>query len=128
MTEVAQTRIMYISKFGIGKNIENSHTFAQLRQKSTQHLYDYIGEIQGPWFFIDEEMSIGSLNAGYSKDILDDINKVVSLLKTRGFDRVIVIDLTRPEIGVPTVRVIVPSLEVYGSDRLRVGERLLKAI
>ena len=39
-----------------------------------------------------------------------------------------VFDLTREELGVPTVRVVVPGLEVYGFDRKRAGERLLKAL
>jgi ribosomal protein S12 methylthiotransferase accessory factor len=42
-------------------------------------------------------------------DILDEIAFVVDLLKKKGFERVIVVDLTRPEVSMPTVRVIVPG-------------------
>jgi len=41
---------------------------------------------------------------------------------------VIVVDLTRKELGIPAVRVIVPGLEVYAMDRDRAGERLRAAI
>jgi ribosomal protein S12 methylthiotransferase accessory factor YcaO len=40
---------------------------------------------------------------------------------------VIVSDLTRPEIGIPVVRVIVPGLEVYAMDNDRIGERCRNA-
>jgi len=36
---------------------------------------------------------------------------------------VIVVDLTRSEIDVPVVRVIVPGLEVYAMDSERIGTR-----
>jgi ribosomal protein S12 methylthiotransferase accessory factor YcaO len=42
-------------------------------------------------------------------------------------NRVIAVDLTRPETGIPTVRVIVPGLETYCFDKTRIGARILKA-
>jgi len=36
---------------------------------------------------------------------------------------VVVVDLTRPEIGIPVVRVIVPGLEMYAMDQDRMGGR-----
>ena len=42
-------------------------------------------------------------------------------------DRVIIVDLTREEIGIPVVRVIVPGLEVFAMDRERRGERVNNA-
>ncbi|NLD56618.1 MAG: methanogenesis marker 1 protein, partial [Methanomicrobiales archaeon] len=44
-----------------------------------------------------------------------------------GMDRVIIADLTREEIGVPVVRVIVPGLEVFAMDPERRGERVKNA-
>ena len=35
-------------------------------------------------------------------------------------------DLTRPEIGVSVVRVVIPTMEVYSVDSDRVGDRCLK--
>jgi ribosomal protein S12 methylthiotransferase accessory factor YcaO len=42
-------------------------------------------------------------------------------------NRVIAVDLTRTETGIPTVRVIVPGLETYCFDKTRIGTRVLKA-
>lgn len=48
-------------------------------------------------------------------------------LAEAGLDQVVVVDLTREEIGVPVVRVIVPGLEVAGVDPERVGKRCRNA-
>jgi ribosomal protein S12 methylthiotransferase accessory factor len=44
-------------------------------------------------------------------------------LKAAGLSRVIATDLTRAEIGVPVVRVVVPGLEIAAMDQERVGQR-----
>ncbi|RQD79803.1 MAG: methanogenesis marker 1 protein, partial [Methanocalculus sp. MSAO_Arc2] len=49
--------------------------------------------------------------------------QVCTLLDSAGYGRVIVFDLTRPDIGVPVVRVVVPGLEVYAMDQDRLGDR-----
>lgn len=41
-----------------------------------------------------------------------------------GFQSVIACDITRPELGVPTVRMVVPGLEVSTMDPEREGPRL----
>jgi ribosomal protein S12 methylthiotransferase accessory factor YcaO len=35
------------------------------------------------------------------------------------------VDLTRPEIDIPVVRVIIPGMELYSVDTGRMGKRLL---
>jgi ribosomal protein S12 methylthiotransferase accessory factor YcaO len=35
-------------------------------------------------------------------------------------------DLTRPDIGLPTVRVIVPGMEAFCFDKTRKGPRLFR--
>ena len=57
-------------------------------------------------------------------DVLDDIEIVLGSLMDAGFDSVIAVDLTRPELGVPVVRMIVPGLEVSTMDPEREGGRL----
>jgi ribosomal protein S12 methylthiotransferase accessory factor len=56
--------------------------------------------------------------------VLDDIEITLDRLTSIGVDKVIVVDLTRPEIGVPVVRMIIPGLEVYTMDPERMGWRL----
>jgi len=40
-----------------------------------------------------------------------------------GFERVVIADFTRPEIGVPAVRAIIPGMEVSTMDSEREGAR-----
>ena len=56
--------------------------------------------------------------------VLDDIEVVLGKLMECGFDQVVAVDLTRPELGVPAVRMIVPGLEVSTMDPEREGGRL----
>ena len=56
--------------------------------------------------------------------VLDDIEVVLGKLMENGFEQVVAVDLTRPEIGVPAVRMIVPGLEVSTMDPEREGGRL----
>jgi len=45
-----------------------------------------------------------------------------------GLREVIVVDLTRENVGIPAVRVLVPGLAVYALDKERTGNRLRTAI
>ncbi len=47
--------------------------------------------------------------------IADDIDWMVGRLARAGMEQVLVVDLTRPEFGIPVVRVVVPGLE--GPDK-----------
>jgi ribosomal protein S12 methylthiotransferase accessory factor len=60
-------------------------------------------------------------------DFQKDIRNIIDALGKKGLDRVIVVDLTREEIGIPVVRVIVPGLEVFAMDPERRGERVKHA-
>jgi ribosomal protein S12 methylthiotransferase accessory factor len=44
----------------------------------------------------------------------EDVNRLLGAIAQAGCDRVVVVDLTRPEIGIPVVRVIVPGLHDEG--------------
>ena len=45
-------------------------------------------------------------------DTLDeDVAWELDRLRSAGIDRVVVVDLTRPEFGLPVVRVVIPGLE-----------------
>ena len=60
------------------------------------------------------------------KSFKEDIETSMKLLKKAGFEDVLFVDLTKPEIEIPVVRVIIPGMEVYSVDRDRVGKRLAK--
>ena len=58
-------------------------------------------------------------------DIFDDLQVTRAKLNARGLTRTILVDLTREEIGIPVVKVIVPGMEVFAIDDERVGLRMM---
>jgi ribosomal protein S12 methylthiotransferase accessory factor len=59
----------------------------------------------------------------FNEDILDDINLLVARLKQIGLARIIIVDLTNPEINIPVVRAIVPGLETFKITKSVMGKR-----
>ncbi|HEV8387830.1 MAG TPA: YcaO-like family protein [Nitrososphaera sp.] len=59
----------------------------------------------------------------FNEDILDDIKLIVSRLKDVGLGKVIIVDLTNPEINIPVVRAIVPGLETFKITKSVMGQR-----
>ena len=55
----------------------------------------------------------------------DDLQVVRKQLNSRGFKSTVIVDLTRKDLGIPVVRVIVPGLEVFAIDEDRVGPRMM---
>jgi ribosomal protein S12 methylthiotransferase accessory factor len=67
------------------------------------------------------------------KDILDDIHYMLNALKMRGLNQAILVDLTRPELGMPVVKVIVPGLVDYWTSNTSpqwaaLGNRVMRLI
>jgi putative methanogenesis marker protein 1 len=58
-------------------------------------------------------------------DIYDDLQVARAKVNARGMSQMIVVDLTRKELGLPVARVIVPGMEVFAIDEDRVGPRML---
>ena len=59
----------------------------------------------------------------FYEDILDDIKLILSRLKDVGLGKVIIVDLTNPEINIPVVRAIVPGLETFKITKSVMGQR-----
>ena len=58
----------------------------------------------------------------------DDLSWMVERLRSHGIEQVIAVDLTRPEIGLPVARIVVPGLEAPDDDEDYVpGPRALAA-
>lgn len=55
----------------------------------------------------------------------DDLEISLDELIKTGIEKVFYVDITRPEIGIPVVRVIIPGLEVYAVDPERMGRRVM---
>ena len=114
LTEVAQSRLTQIH------GAREDTTSADLR---TRMGYERVRRMNRYWFEADSEVPFSALPSAEHDDFLKDIGAIVSALGKAGLDRVLVADLTREEIGVPVVRVVVPGLEVYAMDNERIGAR-----
>ncbi len=79
------------------------------------------------WFEDSEKKRFSEVPSFESDDFLRDIRHMLGKLAEAGLDRAVVVDLTREEIGIPVVRVIVPGLENAAVDPERVGKRCRNA-
>jgi ribosomal protein S12 methylthiotransferase accessory factor len=59
----------------------------------------------------------------FNEDILDDIELILSRLRRVGLGRVIIVDLTNPDINIPVVRAIVPGMETFMFTKSVMGRR-----
>ena len=48
-------------------------------------------------------------------NIDDDIRLLLERLRDEGFTKVIAVDLTRPEVGIPVIRVVIPGAEAWST-------------
>ena len=116
LTEVAQSRTTH--KHGVKVN-------AQLQKKTQDMGYEKIKRINRMWYSPSREVRKLSEIPNMATDyVLDDIEVVLGRLMDRGFDMVCCVDLTREDIGIPVVRMVVPGLEVMTMDHSREGPRL----
>ena len=116
ITEVAQSRATH--KHGAKIN-------AQL-QKVTQDMgYERIKQVNRMWFGRSPRtVKLEDMEDRSTPYVLDDIEVVLGSLMEAGFQSVVAVDLTRPELNIPVVRMIVPGLEVSTMDPEREGGRL----
>jgi ribosomal protein S12 methylthiotransferase accessory factor len=98
---------------------------AQLQKASQDMGYERIKKLNYMWFGESQnKIFLEEIPDRSTDDVLKDIEIVLQSLAEHGFDSVIACDLTRPELNVPTVRMIVPGLEVNTMDSEREGGRL----
>ena len=115
LTEVAQSRTTH--KHGLKVN-------AELQKRTREMGYERVKEANALWYHDSKkEIELSSMKDESTEYVLDDIEIVLGKLMDAGFDRVIIADLTRPEIDVPTVRAIIPGMEVSTMDSEREGLR-----
>ena len=112
LLEIATTRVLLLQKYGI----EGVCDTPPLYMRDSE-------EEENPRFFAYDQKGIRELEVGYSADIYEDIQKVVAGLCACGLERVIAVDLTRPDMGIPTVRMVVPGMESFCFDKTRIGRR-----
>jgi ribosomal protein S12 methylthiotransferase accessory factor len=87
--------------------------------------YERMKRLNRRWFTPSgESVRLEDLASVLNQDFLEDIKYAVKRLTESGFGEVILVDITKPDLRVPAVRVIVPGMEVYALDKDRMGERL----
>lgn len=120
ITEVAQSRLTQIH------GAREDTVTADMRRMMG---YEWVLKRNKHWFATSDAKDFETVKSFSqdSDDFLDDIKYTVERLKGVGLERVIVVDLTRGEIGLPVVRVIVPGLEMYAVDEERIGLRCKNA-
>ncbi|MDY9924449.1 YcaO-related McrA-glycine thioamidation protein [Methanobacterium sp.] len=116
LTEVAQSRATQIH------GTREDTTRAVFMRKAG---YERMKRINKHWFGESKgTINISDIKNMAKKSFKDDIETSLNLLNKCGFDDVLYTDLTRPEIKIPVVRVVIPGMEVYSVDPERVGKRL----
>jgi len=114
LTEVAQSRLTQIH------GAREDTTAADFRR---QIGYERSKRLNKHWFDASAREDFSEIRSYDSDDFLEDIEYMLARLQEAGLERVIAVDLSRAEIGVPVVRIIVPGLEISAVDAERIGKR-----
>lgn len=117
LTEVAQSRATQIH----GTREDTSR--AVFMRKAG---YERMKRINKHWFAEPKEIiDISRLKDKSANSFKDDIDICRHELEKCGIERIFYVDLTRSELKIPVVRVIIPGMEVYAVDPQRRGRRIL---
>ena len=78
-------------------------------------------------YFDEEEnkLNFSDIEDKSTKSITEDIQITKEELEKRDIKNFLYYNLTRPEIGVNVVRVVIPTMELYSIDNTRAGTRFL---
>ena len=116
LTEVAQSRLTQIH----GAREDT------VRGKATRQMgYERVKRLNQMWF-ADSQKSVPltEYQSLDTADLFDDLQVILARLVKHGFKRIVAVDLTRKELDIPVVKMIVPGLEVFAMDEERAGPRL----
>lgn len=102
MTEAAQIRLTYIA--GIRDDLPPSDYTESTEQKIGAALLDAVSQAAEARAFSD----VPSLDAD---DVAVDLRWELERLRAAGIERVVAVNLTRPDLAIPVVRVVIPGLE-----------------
>ncbi len=88
--------------------------------------YQRMKRINRHWFGESEKsIELNEIKNVSGKSFKEDIETSKNLLSKCGFEDILYVDLTKSEIEIPVVRVIIPGMELYSVDVDRAGKRLL---
>ena len=80
------------------------------------------------FYFKEEEdkIPLSDIENKSTTSITKDIEIVKGELMANDIEKILYVDLTRPELDVSVVRVIIPEMEIYAIDQSRAGYRFLR--
>jgi thioglycine synthase len=114
VTEAAQSRVVQIQ--GAREDTDREGFIRSVG-------YDRLKRLNGFWFEAGEKISLSEVPDLSGKSPAENID--IILEKLRGLaEKVLVVDLSREEVAVPVVRVIIPGFELFTIDRDRKGKRI----
>ena len=114
ITEAAQSRVVQIQ--GAREDTDREGFIRSVG-------YDRMKRLNWFWFNEGEKISLSDIEDLSGKTPAENIDLILERLKELT-ERVIVVDLSREEVAVPVVRVIIPGFELFTIDRDRRGKRL----
>ena len=102
LTEAAQARLTYIA--GIRDDLLPAHYREPENADIADALFDALAQQSGRLALRDAPHFAGD-------DLTDDVRAVLRRLAVAGLTRVVAVDLTRAEFGIPVLRAVIPGLE-----------------
>jgi YcaO-like protein with predicted kinase domain len=102
MTEAAQIRLTYIA--GIRDDLPPSDYAESEQEKLGAALIDAMSQAA-------DARSFHNVPSFDTDDVTADVRWQLQRLRAIGIERVVAIDLTRPDMGIPVVRLVIPGLE-----------------
>jgi ribosomal protein S12 methylthiotransferase accessory factor len=120
LTEAVQVRTTYIT--GSRDDLPPDHFTAPTIQRKLQHARALMAAPQTARDFRD-------VPTYESETVGDDLGWILARLQSAGVEEVIAVDLTRPDMGVPVARVVIPGLEgPDDQDRYVPGPRVREVL
>ena len=118
LTEVAQSRATQIN--GAREDTVRADFAREAGYERMKRINKY--------YFRDEEekISLSSIENKSTTSITKDLEIVKEELMANDIDKILYYDLTRPELDVSVVRVVIPEMELFALDPSRAGYRFLK--
>ena len=114
ITEAAQSRVVQIQ--GAREDTDREGFIRSVG-------YDRMKRLNWFWFEEGEKISLSEVQDLSRKSPAENIDVILENLKGLT-EKVLVVDLSREEIAVPVVRVIIPGFELFTIDRDRKGKRI----
>jgi len=114
ITEAAQSRVVQIQ--GAREDTDREGFIRSVG-------YDRMKRLNGFWFEEGEKVSLSEVQDLSRKSPAENIDVILEKLRKLA-ERVLVVDLSREEVAVPVVRIIIPGFELFTIDRDRTGKRI----